>query len=249
VVLGDEPQVIHVGCCGWCTPRARYFREFDLIEVQQTFYEPPRLTTLTRWRQEAPARFHFATKCFQLVTHEATSPTYRRLRRALPQPAHVGSFRDTPAVRAAWEETVAAAEALGAKIVLLQTPASFTPTDEHLANLKAFTGWAPRGHDLTLVFEPRGPAWTAHAADRLCRRLHLLRGGDPFTMPPPPPGVQPLAYFRLHGLGGYRYSFREADLRWLAQRVREYDQAWVLFNNMSMWDDARRFKQLLARSA
>jgi uncharacterized protein YecE (DUF72 family) len=27
------------------------------------------------------------------------------------------------------------------------------------------------------------------------------------------------------------------------------EEAWVLFNNMSMWDDARRFKRLLARSA
>jgi len=98
-------------------------------------------------------------------------------------------------------------------------------------------------------------------------------------MPAPPPRAQPVAYFRLHGLGGYRYSFTEADLRWLAgvvlgskQRpnpvlssvkggertiemtraagpVRGYKEAWVLFNNMSMWDDARRFKRLLARSA
>jgi len=72
----------------------------------------------------------FAIKCFQLVTHEVTSPTCRRSRRELPRPATVGSFRDTPAVRAAWDETVAAAKALGAKIVLLQTPASLRRTIE-----------------------------------------------------------------------------------------------------------------------
>ena len=76
-----------------------------------------------RWRQEAPAGFEFAIKCFQLVTHPATSPTYRRLRRTAPPAAAVGGFRDTPEVRAGWEETVAAADALGARIVLLQTPA------------------------------------------------------------------------------------------------------------------------------
>ncbi len=240
--------MIHVGCCGWCAARARYFRAFDVVEVQQTFYEPPRLTTLARWRQEAPAGFQFAIKCFQLVTHEATSPTYRRLRRARPRPATVGSFRDTPAVRAAWEETVAAADALGATIVLLQTPGTFAPTDEHLANLEAFTRWARRGPDLRLVFEPRGPAWDAGAADRLCRRLDLFRGGDPFAMPAPLPHAQSVAYFRLHGVGGYRYSFKDAELRWLVQQLRGYEEAWVLFNNMSMWDDARRFKRLLARA-
>ncbi len=34
------------------------------------------------------------------------------------------------------------------------------------------------------------------------------------------------------------------DSRW-----RGYEVAWVFYNNMSMWDDARRFKRLLARSA
>ncbi len=241
--------MIHVGCCGWSAARARYFREFDVIEVQQTFYQPPRLTTLARWRQEAPAGFQFAIKCFQLVTHETTSPTYRRLRRAVPSPQSVGSFRDTPAVRAAWEETAAAAAALGATLVLLQTPASFAPTDEHLAHLDAFTQRVQRTHRLQLVFEPRGAAWNAGVADKLCRRLHLPRGGDPFTMSAPSPRAQPIAYFRLHGIGGYRYAFTDANLRWLARQVRGYEVAWVLFNNMSMWNDARRFKRLLARSA
>ncbi len=93
----------------------------------------------------------------------------------------------------------------------------------------------------------RVSAWDADAADRLCRRLHLFRGGDPFAMPAPPPRAQSVAYFRLHGVGGYRYSFSDADLRWLVQQLRGYEEAWVLFNNMSMWDDARRFKRLLAR--
>lgn len=78
-------------------------------------------------------------------------------------------------------------------------------------------------------------------------RLHLLRGGDPFATRPPPPRAQPTAYFRLHGRGGYRYAFTDEDLRALAEQVCEYEDAWVLFNSMSMWDDARRFKQLLAR--
>lgn len=213
---------------------------------KQTFYEPPRLATLARWREEAPPGFRFAIKCFQMVTHEATSPTYRRLRRKPPRPGAVGSFRDTPEVRAAWAETVAAAEALAARLVLLQTPASFTPTRDHLKNMERFMRWTERGRGLVLVFEPRGPAWEAGAADSLCRRLGLLRGGDPFTMPAPPPRLQPLAYFRLHGAGGYRHSYSDAELMRVAGQARRYREAWVLFNNISMWDDARRFKRLMA---
>jgi uncharacterized protein YecE (DUF72 family) len=237
--------VTYVGCCGWSAARARYFRALDAVEVQQTFYEPPRPSTLARWREEAPAGFGFAVKCFQLVTHEATSPTYRRLRRPMPPPGSVGAFRDTPVVRGAWAETVAAARSLGAQIVLLQTPTSFVPSAEHLERLVAFVRRARDETDLTLVFEPRGPAWSPEEADRLCRRAGLLRGGDPFVMAPPAPRHQPLAYFRLHGRSGYRYTFTDADLAEIAALAQRYETAWVLFNNRSMWHDARRFKRLL----
>ena len=46
--LGDEQHVTHVGCWGWCAPQVRCFREFDVIEGQQTFCEPPRSTTLAK---------------------------------------------------------------------------------------------------------------------------------------------------------------------------------------------------------
>src|ERR671929_9964 len=58
---------------------ADYVREFRVVEVQQTFYEPPRDATLLRWRRQAPLRFEFTLKAWQLVTHEASSPTYLRL--------------------------------------------------------------------------------------------------------------------------------------------------------------------------
>jgi hypothetical protein len=36
---------------------------------------------------------------------------------------------------------------------------------------------------------------------------------------------------------------------WAVADGARLERVWVLFNNISMWDDARRFKQLLARSA
>lgn len=95
--------MVQVGCCGFPLAQARYFRAFRLLEVQQTFYQPPRLTTLQRWRATAPEGFEFTLKAWQLITHEPSSPTYRRLRTSIPESRHAryGSFRCTNEVLAA----------------------------------------------------------------------------------------------------------------------------------------------------
>ena len=65
--------------CGFTIWRGTCFRQFRVVEVQQTFYDPPAQTTLARWRDEAPPEFEFAMKAWQVITHLGTSPTYRRL--------------------------------------------------------------------------------------------------------------------------------------------------------------------------
>ena len=69
-----------VGCCGFPGGMRSYFSRFEIVEVQQTFYQPPRMETALRWRREAPADFEFAIKAWQLITHPPSSPTYRRAR-------------------------------------------------------------------------------------------------------------------------------------------------------------------------
>ena len=34
-------QGVRVGLCGWTVAQSRYVREFSLLEVQHTFYDPP----------------------------------------------------------------------------------------------------------------------------------------------------------------------------------------------------------------
>ena len=138
-----ELQVlIKVGCCGFRSAMAQYAQQFRVVEVQQTFYQPPQISTLERWRAQAPPDFEFTLKAWQLITHEARSPTYKRLKRALSaaERQQCGSFRSTPIVVEAWNVTLACARALGAKRILFQCPASFTPTHEHLENLHRFLG-------------------------------------------------------------------------------------------------------------
>ncbi|MCL6620941.1 MAG: DUF72 domain-containing protein [Syntrophobacterales bacterium] len=236
-------MTIKVGCCGFPVNRREYFRHLQLVEIQQTFYQPPRAETARRWRQEAPPEACFTLKAWQLITHEAKSPTYRRLTRPLSEAERrqAGAFRPTQVVREAWEVTREVAAALEARVVVFQCPASFTPTPEHREHLTAFFRGITRD-DLLLAWEPRG-AWPREEVERLCRELRLLPVVDPLATPSFP---GPLAYFRLHGQGGYRYRYTDADLAQLARLVKERQEAYVLFNNLSMWEDAQRFARLLA---
>ncbi len=94
---------ILIGCCGWAEGRARYFRDFGVVELQTTFYQPPPVELARKWREAASAGFVFSLKAWQLITHTPASPTYRRLKTPVPPERHAayGSFRPTAEVRAA----------------------------------------------------------------------------------------------------------------------------------------------------
>lgn len=135
---------------------------------------------------------------------------------------------------------MALARLLRSRIVLVQCPASFTPTVVNVRRLTAFFEEAERD-GLGIAWEPRGE-WPDAEVERLCRRLDLIHCVDPFQQRPV--WGRP-AYLRLHGRGGYRYAYTDADLRELRAIVGDLGEAYVLFNNLSMFDDARRFRRLL----
>ena len=107
-----ERCVIKVGCCGFPVKRDIYYRSFPVAEVQQTFYQLPLITTGRRWREEAPPNFEFTMKAWQLITHEPSSPTYRRLRMTIPEEKKrdYGFFKGTEEVDEAWSKTAEFAE-------------------------------------------------------------------------------------------------------------------------------------------
>jgi uncharacterized protein YecE (DUF72 family) len=232
---------VRVGCCGWPVARARYFLTFPLVEVQESFYNLPRLATVERWRAAAPAGFEFVLKAPQLITHEPTSPTYRRLRTPLTetQKRRYGAFKATREVRAVWCETLALARVLRSRIVIFQCPASFTATPGHIRNLSGFFERAERG-GLAFAWEPRGE-WPDAEVKALCKRLDLIHCVDPFQRRPV--WGEP-AYLRLHGKGGYHYTYSDGELKDLLALVEALGACYVLFNNTEMFDDARRFRGL-----
>ena len=231
--------MLKVGCCGFPQARSTYFRHFLVVEVQQTFYQPPRLATLERWRREAPPGFEFTLKAWQLVTHLAGSPTYRRLKEPLDRPEDAGFFQPTDLVFAAWERTRQAARCLSAPIILFQCPASFTPCERHTANMRAFFSAIERD-DSCLAWEPRG-LWPDILVEELCRELDLVHCVDPYKRRSV--HGRP-AYFRLHGREGYRYRYSDGDLQQLAGYCAAQETAYCLFNNMTIFEDARRFRVL-----
>ncbi len=235
-------EKIRVGCCGFAGSRKRYFQAFRVVEIQETFYEPPKVATARKWRAEAPEGFEFTMKAWQLITHTSSSPTYRRLRTKLSdsEKKQAGNFRPTRIVLEAWERTAETARALEADKILFQCPASFKPTEENKKNLISFFEHIDR-EGFTLLWEPRG-VWQPEEIRELCRRLNLIHCVDPFSARPVTRGLR---YFRLHGKGGYRYKYSDPELRELLEMAQGRFQVYVLFNNVSMFEDAQRFQRLI----
>jgi uncharacterized protein YecE (DUF72 family) len=239
-------MAIKTGCCGFPESRQSYFAEFPLVEAQQTFYKLPQLETAERWRQQAPAGFEYTMKAWQLITHEPASPTYRKSGVSITpdRASRYGSFRPTQEVRQAWEATLRVAKALGASVVVFQCPARFTPTEQHIEDLRAFFKALARDgrQGLRHAWEPRG-RWPADVFAGLCQELELIPCVDPLAVPAVAQGS---SYFRLHGIGGYRYRYTDDDLQRLAGLARDRESCYCLFNNYSMLEDARRFRALVA---
>jgi len=236
---------IAVGTCGFSKAKADYARLLCCVEVQQTFYQPPQVATLERWRRAVPTDFAFAVKAWQLITHEATSPTYRRLKTALSEAgkSEAGFFKPTTLVGEAWQVTLACARALNARTVLFQCPASFKPTRENIANLSRFFSEIDR-QGLQLGWEPRGN-WESGVIQSICADLDLWHVVDPFVNRTVTPDR---CYFRLHGRTGWRYQYEDHELRDLVELLPPESPSYVFFNNIHMMEDALRFRKILAES-
>lgn len=232
-----------IGTSGFGLAKAEYARAFSCVEVQHTFYQPPQIKTLERWRSLMPDDFEFTLKAWQLITHDAKSPTFRRLKRKLSdtEKQTAGYFRQTEIVKHAWEVTLASARTLKARTILFQCPASFTQTKENIANLEKFFSSIDR-RGLQLCWEPRGD-WDDAVVRSICLSMQLWHVVDPFVGRSVTPNR---CYFRLHGRNGWRYHYEEAELQEFAAALPKRTDCYVFFNNRSMTEDALRFRQLLA---
>jgi uncharacterized protein YecE (DUF72 family) len=225
--------MVKVGCCGFPTSMKKYFESFDLVELNSTFYQYPQEKTVEGWRERAPENFGFIVKGHQDISHRARM-----------------KIEETSLQ--AFERMKRICKTLGSKILLVQTPGSFRP--DKLTDAENFFKRVNR-ENLLLVWETRGSGWeTAECIKKLrqvLQELSVTHVTDPFRVTPAYSGE--IVYFRLHGLGErmYYYQYSDAELQTLKELATPYEnggkEVYVLFNNLSMFDDALRFMKYLSK--
>ncbi|NOX87707.1 MAG: DUF72 domain-containing protein [Calditrichaeota bacterium] len=242
-------SLIRVGCCGFQGSKEKYFKHFDLVELQSTFYKLPRPETALRWHEEAPQNFTFTMKAWQGITHLSTSPTYRRakLQWEPERLRQLGHFQNTEEAFKAWERTAVIAGAVNAKVIVFQCPPNFKQNEAAIQNLQTFFKFVERDNFLFAV-EFRAN-WERSVIKQLCDELNLIHCVDPFKEQTVSAKIR---YFRLHGAPPgkqmYRYQFSDSDLERLKNLILKdngAEEIFCLFNNIAMFDDARRFRKMI----
>jgi len=227
--------MVKVGCCGFPTSMKKYFESFSLVELNSTFYQYPRMETVEGWREKASEDFEFSVKAHQDISHKAKMEI------------------DDVSLQA-FERMKQICKALNSKILLIQTPGSFR--SDRLGEAEKFFREVDR-EGLILVWETRGPYWetteTYRKLGRVLEELNVTHVTDPFRLMPA--YVSEIVYFRLHGLGKqmYYYQYTDEELRKLKEFAllyeREGKDVYVLFNNLSMFEDGMRFMKYLSNGA
>ncbi len=215
--------MIRVGTAGWQVPRAvrdrfpeagstlqRYAGVFPAVEINATFYRPPRPATFERWAATTPSGFRFAVKAPRSVTHE---------RKLVETDALIEAF-------------LAQISVLGEKLgpVLVQLPPSLA-FDAEVAG--RFFGELRARFEGEVACEPRHPSWFETGADQTLAAVRVARAAaDPACVPAAaePGGWRGFEYHRLHGSPQmYRSFYGPERIGTLAARLG--DPAWVFFDN------------------
>ena len=241
-------ETVKIGTCGFGrTKRPEYVGLLPVVEIQHTFYDPPQIETLEKWRSDVPEEFEFTLKAWQMITHESSSPTYRRLKRTFTQKEidEAGFFKRTDTVRQALEITLECARALKARTILFQCPARFQPLPENILNLKRFFSEINKD-GFNFAWEPRGKLWEDEVIKEICDETGLWHCVDPFSRPTVTPDR---CYYRLHGIPRWRYTYEDDELVELASLLPKDRLSYVFFNNITMKDDALRFQKIVEETS
>lgn len=213
---------------------AHYLRDFDTVELNNTFYQLPNESTFDAWRDATPPDFLFAVKGSRFITHMIKlKDAQRGLTNFLPR-----------------------AERLGEKLgpILWQLPPRWNVNVERL---EEFLSLLPPEHRYT--FELRHPSWMTDAVYEVLRKynaafcIYELAGyQSPIEI------TADWTYIRLHGPTRFKYqgSYSDAQLAAWAERIRRWSRTmkaiYVYFDNDDSAyavDNALTLKRLLGKRA
>jgi len=230
-------EKIKIGCCGFPCKREIYYKNFECVEIQETFYSIPKIETALKWKNSAPNDFIFTLKAPQHITHLSSSPTYRRCKKDYGKRENYGFFKNTDEVKRAYDDLREFAIKLSSKYILFQTPPSFKPTCENISNLINFFKERKR-EPFIFVLELRG--WEKKDFEKILKEIDFIHCFDPFKEREI---NKEIIYWRLHGKGGYNYKYTEEELKELFEMSKN-KKGFIFFNNVYMMEDALRFKEI-----
>lgn len=216
-------MTIRIGTAGWSFPRdldfpdegtglERYATRFNCVEINSSFYRPHQRKTYERWATSTPARFRFAVKVPQTITHE---------RRLVGIDDVLARFLD---------ET----DGLGGKRgpMLVQLPPSLRFEAGAVEDFLKI--WRTRTKART-VLEPRHASWFAAEPERMLADFQVARvAADPALVPAAaePGGWPGLIYRRWHGSPLiYESAYPPQALETLAARLVTEPETWCVFDN------------------
>jgi len=189
-----------------------YSKHFDTVEINNTFYQQPKDTSIKTWYKRAPQNFTYAVKANRFITHI----------KKLKDPAD--------SLRRFLNSTALLKEKLGP--VLYQLPPSL---HQDLDRLKNFAMLLPKKPPA--VFEFRHKSWFTQNTFDLLSRFHLT-----FCIHDMPGIISPRAvtadiiYIRFHGpTGRYQGNYSKAALRdwaeWIKDHAKNTRSIFAYFNN------------------
>jgi uncharacterized protein YecE (DUF72 family) len=191
-----------------------YLGAFDTVELNASFYRWPRPAIFASWRRRLPPGFAMVVKAPRGLTHA----------RRLYEPE-------------VWIERITAGwRALGppARMLLVQLHPKHERDD---ARLDYFLGAMPP--EIPLAVEFRHPTWHVEEVFRILERhgaAYCVMSGA--RLPCILRATAPTVYVRFHGPDHehlYAGSYSDDDLRWWADRIREWEasghEVLAYFNN------------------
>ena len=211
-----------------------YRRDFDTVELNNTFYQLPKESTFDAWRDNTPPDFLYAVKGSRFITHMIKLKDARRgLDNFLPR-----------------------AERLGTKLgpILWQLPPGWKVNVERLDE---FLSLLPREH--RYAFELRNPTWMTDAVYEVLRKydaafcIYELAGyHSPIEI------SADWTYIRLHGPTHFKYqgSYSDEQLAQWAARIKTWSRRmkaiYVYFDNDDSAyavDNALTLRRMLGKRA
>jgi uncharacterized protein YecE (DUF72 family) len=194
-------------------PKSRWFshyvRNFDTVELNNTFYRLPSASTFDAWKKQAPKNFCYALKFNRYGSH------LLRLKR--PRPT-IGKF-------------LSVAQRLGEFLgpVLVQLPPRW---NVNIPRLESFLAAAPRAVRWAVEF--RDSRWLCPEVFAILERhraalcIHDMIEDHPRTV------TATWTYLRYHGEhygGSYTPQRLAADARWIRNQLASGKDVYVYFNN------------------